>query len=326
MSYSRLMAPVDRKNPVRAKPSESSFSYMEFAREFPDDDACLEWLWRQRYAPDGENAYCPHCGVVRKFKRYDIGKQAWTCTSCSKRLTPTAGTIFHKSSTSLHLWFFAMWIMTSTRCGVSAKQLERELGVTYKTAWRMFNLIRNRLMTQDYTGPLGGEVEADETWIGGKMREGEKRRKRALGEAVVQIGPHAKKREVAFATVERGGRVIAIHLPSRYGYTLRNQIRSTVKDATVIYTDDYSGYSGVERRYQHYRINHSAKTYVDGHVHTQTVEGFFSLVKNGIRGVYHSVSPKWLQGYLNEYAWRYNHREDGRAMFLTLLERAAMSS
>src|SRR3954470_6915386 len=172
------MPPVDRNNPKRAGSSESQYSVMEFMREFPNDEACLEWLWVNRYAPDGEHAYCARCETARRFRRYN-GKrqrQVWKCTSCTHELSPTAGTIFHKSSTSLHLWFYAMWIMTSTRCGVSAKQLERELGVTYKTAWRMFNLIRNRLMTQDYQGPLSGEIEADETWVGGKLREGERRR------------------------------------------------------------------------------------------------------------------------------------------------------
>src|SRR5581483_12481888 len=141
------MPPVDRKNPVRAASSESQYSVMEFMREFPDDDACLDYLWRSKHSADGEHAHCPRCGQTRRFRKYPTARrrQAWSCTSCSLQLHPTAGTIFHKSSTSLHLWFYAMWIMTSTRCGVSAKQLERELGVTYKTAWRMFNLIRNRL-------------------------------------------------------------------------------------------------------------------------------------------------------------------------------------
>src|SRR3954454_3693784 len=209
------MPPVDRRNPKRAASSESSCSVMEFIREFPDDEACLQWLWVNKHAPDGEHAYCPRCETARRFRRYETTPrtQTWTCTSCTHKISPTAGTIFHKSSTSLHLWFYAMWILTSTRCGVSAKQLERELGVTYKTAWRMFNLIRNELMEQDYQGPLSGEVEADETWIGGKLREGERRRKVADAQAV-QIGPQAKKREVVFATVERGGRVVAMHVPS----------------------------------------------------------------------------------------------------------------
>jgi len=319
------MPPVDRNNPKRAESSESSYSVMEFIREFPDDDTCLNWLWRKRYSPDGEHAYCPRCQTARTFRRYN-GKrqrQVWTCTSCTQQLAPTAGTIFHKSSTSLHLWFYAMWIMTSTRCGVSAKQLERELGVTYKTAWRMFNLIRNRLMEQDYQGPLSGEVEADETWIGGKMREVEKRRARAEGKA--ERGQYVKHRETVFGMVERNGRVIALHVPSRYGYTIRTKIRDHVEVGCSLYTDDFRGYEGLERRYDHHTINHSLRIYARGDVHTQTVEGFFALLKNGIRGVYHQVSPKWLQGYVNEYVWRYNHRDDEAAQFKTLLLRATVS-
>ena len=320
------MAPSNRNQPKRAPSSESSYSVMEFMREFPDDETCLNYLWRTRHASDGEHAHCPRCDKVRSFKRYQGARQrqVWTCTSCSFQLSPTAGTIYHKSSTSLHLWFYAIFIITSTRCGVSAKQLERELGVTYKTAWRMFNLIRNRLMEQDYAGPLGGEVEADETWIGGKLRHGDSLRLRAEGKPT--FGPASKKREIAFAITERGGRVVAMHLASKYANTLRGKVRENVKPWSSVYTDDYVGYKGLERLYQHRSVNHSAKVYVDGHVHTQTVDGFFSTLKNGIRGVYHSVSPRWLQGYLNEYAWRYNHRDDTEAMFRRLLERSAEAS
>ena len=121
---------------------------MEFMREFPDDEACLDWLWRSRYASDGHTADCPKCGQPRRFHRVK-DRPAYDCDTCGHHLHPTAGTIFHKSSTSLHLWFHAMFLISQTRCGISAKHLERELGVTYKTAWRMFNLIRNQLMEQD---------------------------------------------------------------------------------------------------------------------------------------------------------------------------------
>jgi transposase len=136
---------VDRLHPIRAASSDSQFSLMEFMREFPDDDACLVYLWRTRHAPDGETAYCPKCEGERTFKRYKTAqrRQSWTCTACRHHVHPTAGTIFHKSSTSLHLWFYAMYLMASTKCGLSAKHLGRELGVHYKTAWRMFNKIRN---------------------------------------------------------------------------------------------------------------------------------------------------------------------------------------
>lgn len=149
------MPPVDRNNPKRAKSSDSQYSLMEFMREFPDDATCLEWLWRNRYSKDGKHAHCPKCDDKTIFERYETSqqRQSWTCTSCGHHLHPTAGTIFHKSSTSLYLWFYAMYLMTSTRCGISAKQLERELGVTYKTAWRMAFLIRNELMTQG-AGPF----------------------------------------------------------------------------------------------------------------------------------------------------------------------------
>ena len=144
------MPPVDRNNPKRAASSESRYSLMEFMRDFPDDATCLDWLWRTRYAEDGEHAHCEKCGQTRPFARYETAqrRQSWTCTACGHHVHPTAGTIFHKSSTSLHLWFYAMYLMTSTRCGISAKQLERELGVTYKTAWRIFHLIRHELMDQ----------------------------------------------------------------------------------------------------------------------------------------------------------------------------------
>lgn len=145
------MPPVDRNAPKRAGSSESTYSLVEFLREFPDDAACLEHLWRVRYAPDGEHAICPKCEQERVFRRYKTaqGRQSWTCTGCGHHVHPTAGTIFAKSSTSLHLWFYAMYLVTSTRCGISAKQLERALGVSYRTAWRMLNKIRNELMADD---------------------------------------------------------------------------------------------------------------------------------------------------------------------------------
>ncbi len=169
--YNAGMPKKDRNNPTRAKSSESQYSLMEFMRDFPDDDTCLTWLWRTRFSPDGEHAECPKCDEVRTFKRYATGvrRQSWTCTHCGHHLHPTAGTIYHKSATSLHLWFYAIYLMTSTRCGISAKQIEREIGVTYKTAWRMANLIRTQLMDQD-DETLEGTVEMDETYVGGKRR------------------------------------------------------------------------------------------------------------------------------------------------------------
>ena len=316
------MPPVDRNQPKRAKSSESQGSLMEFMRRYPDDAACLEWLWRARFAPDGHTAMCPACKVERRFHKVN-GRPAWDCDRCGHHVHPTAGTIFHKSSTSLHLWFYAMWLMTSTRCGISAKQLERELGVTYKTAWRIFNKIRNELMTQADAEPLSGEVEADETFVGGKPRESYRREVARKGWNMQTA--YWDRKAVVFGAVERGGRIRAEVIPNSRGQTVQAKVREYVLPASMIYTDDYHGYKKLDGKggYTHRRINHSARIYVDGDVHTQTIEGFFGLFKNGVRGAYHSVSKKWLQGYLNEYVWRYNRRDDDEPMFDQLLRRAA---
>ena len=149
-------------------------SLMEFMREFPDDAAGLEYLWRQRYSPDGEHALCPKCEQVRVFKKYPMSnrRSSWTCTGCGQHVHPAAGTIFHKSPTSLHLWFYAMYLMSSTRCGISAKQLERELGVTYKTAHKIMKKIRTELMNDEDDEPLTAEDQAALTHSGADIAAG----------------------------------------------------------------------------------------------------------------------------------------------------------
>ena len=316
------MPPVDRRNPIRAASSESTCNVLEFFREFPDDETCLQFVWRGRFAPDGEHARCERCEAERVFKRYETAQKrpAWFCQTCGFRIHPLKGTIFERSSTSLQMWFYAMYIMASTRCGVSAKQLERELGVTYKTAWRMFNLIRNQLMAQDET-QLVGEVEADETFVGGKPRESYRRKVARMGWNMQTA--YWDRKAVVFGAVERGGRIRAEVVPNSRASVIQPKAREFILPGSMIYTDEYHGYKKLGKTgYRHRRINHQARVYVDGDVHTQTIEGFFGLFKNGIRGVYHSVSAKWLQGYVNEYTWRYNRRESRRSMFHDLIETA----
>ena len=321
------MPPVDRRNPIRAASSESSCNVLEFFREFPDDEACLEFVWRSRFAPDGSTARCERCEQDRTFKRYETvpPRPAWFCSACGHRIHPLKGTIFQHSSTSLQMWFYAMYIMASTRCGVSAKQLERELGVTYKTAWRMFNLIRNQLMAEDDDeAPLSGEVEADETFVGGKPRESYRREVARKGWNMQTA--YWDRKAVVFGAVERGGRIRASVIPNSRGHVLHAKVREYVLPASTVYTDDFQAYRQLGRKgYQHRRINHSARIYVQGDVHTQTIEGFFGLFKNGVRGAYHAVSQKWLQGYVNEYVWRYNRRNEPGSMFHALLAQAVRS-
>ena len=313
------MPPVDRNNPVRGAGSESGYSVMEFMREFPDDATCLDYLWRERFSADGQTAFCERCAKPRTHRRYR-GRPSYDCTACGKHISVTAGTIFHKSSTSLQLWFYAMYLMSSTRCGISAKQLERELGVTYKTAGRMFKQIRTELMGQD-AAPLEGEVEADETIIGGKLRNDARRKRDRLGISPKQWDNMTKT--MVFAAVERDGRVRAQVIPNSSGPTLRAIVRENVAEGSTLYTDEWGGYRTLDGDYEHLTIRHRDRIYVDGPTHTQTVDGFFGLLKNALRGVHHGVSDKWLQGYLNEYCWRYNNRGWRNDMFRGLLDTAA---
>jgi transposase-like protein len=324
------MPPADRKAPKRAASSESQYSLMEFVREFPDDDACLNWLWLNRFSPDGIHADCPKCereGVV--FKKYATAqrRQTWTCTQCGHHVQPTAGTIFEGSSTSLHLWFFAIHMMTSTRNGLSAKQLEREIGVTYKTAWRMLNLIRNELMAQD-DDPLSGEVEADETAFGGRPRLGGIKKFRKPGETDLSGAGgrwKAASKATIFAMVERRGRVRADVVPNRRAETPAPQVAKYVMPESTISTDEWPSYQGLGGIYRHRVPGTPRRSTWPGTCTHRRLRGSSRTSSVASPGTYHSVSRKWLQSYLNEYAWRYNGRHAPQPMFRLLLLRSARS-
>jgi transposase-like protein len=202
--------------------------------------------------------------------------------------------------------------MASTRCGISAKQIERETGVTYKTAWRMFKQIRS--MLQEGMNPLGGPsgpgVEMDESYFGPKRKRGGKRGR---------PGPDSPK-QCVIGIVERQGRVVALTSDNATRSNLQSIAKERILPASTVFTDEWTGYHGLEQHgYLHKRINHAEKVYVSGDTHTQTIDGFWSLVKNGLRGVYHSVGKGYLQSYLNEYSFRYNRRFDVQPMFLSFL-------
>jgi transposase len=289
-------------------PPERRFTINDFNELFFDNDVCLEWLMEQRH-PNGIG-HCTYCKVDRKHHR--IGsKKAWACDYCGTYISPMAGTIFEKSRTPLRLWFYAMYLMSATRCGISAKQIQRECGVTYKTAWRMFKQIRT-LMSEDIRleGPT---VEVDEAFLGGALKNKHRNK--------LKQGTHKDKQPV-FGMVERGGRVIARVVPDVKEKTILPIMAERILPKSTVFSDCYTSYdnvSGMSQGYEHQRINHSAKIYVMGEVHTNTIEGFWSLLKRGISGVYHNVSEKYLQTYCDEYSFRYNRRAAGEPMFTSLL-------
>jgi transposase len=283
------------------------YTIRDFERDFPTEEACLDWL-RDFLYPAG--IYCKNCKTVTKHYRIK-SRTSYSCDQCGHHEHPMAGTIFQDTRTPLRSWFHAVFLMASTRGGISAKQLQREIGVTYKTAWRMFRLIRT-LLEQD-SGMLGGEVEIDEAYIGGKRRGGPTGRP----------GKGSHKTPVV-GIVQRRGKITAVVTPNVSRATIMPLIEAKVLPRSMIYTDDYKVYNPLaERGYSHSRINHSAKVYVVGNIHTNTIEGFWSLLKNGIRGVYHSVSSKHLQSYVNEYTFRYNHRQDVSPMFAAMIGQVA---
>jgi transposase len=303
-------------SPRKRKPDE--YTVRDFQDEFPTDEACLEWLWRQLHSADGHTAHCPKCERQRRFHRVK-SRQSYSCDSCGHHIHPTAGTIFHKSTTPLRLWFHAVFLLSQTRCGISAKQLQREIGVTYKTAWRMFNSIR-RMLQDDDDSPLTGEVEIDETNVGGKLRASDRRRRAAAG--INPYTPALDKQTIVLAMVERGGRVRTVVIPDRSAETIATVIEANVSPDATIYTDEFPLYVGIGRKYaDHHRIKHRDKVYAIGQVHTQTVEGFFGNLKRGLSGVQHSVSRKWLGLYVQEFAFKYNHRDDREPMFRIFLRR-----
>ena len=284
---------------------EQKYTAKQFDLEFPDEDACLEFLKEQRW-PDGR-CLCVKCGIERKHYRV-TGRTAYACHACGNHIFPLSGTIFHKSTTSLRTWFYVIRLMSSTRVGVSAKHIQRETGVTYKTAWRMMKQIR-MLMAEKVS--LSGAVEVDEAHFGGSDENKPKHLRKGRKTHVLGM-------------VEREGRVVAKVIPDASTATLVPAIRETVADGSFLVTDEYNSYVGVSHgHYSHFTVNHS-KGYRDGAAHTNTIEGFWSLVKRGIQGVYYQVGVDYLQSYLNEYAFRYNRRKVMRPMFRLLAERTAI--
>ena len=288
-------------------------TFAEFMQRFPDHDACLDYL-KARFYPDG--TVCPKCEKPSKFFRIE-GRSAYGCQYCGHHVYPTAGTIFHKSTTSLQLWFWAIYLISSTRCGISAKQLEREIGVTYKTAHRMFKQIRT-LLTEDVPR-LSGEVEMDETFIGGKPRAADRRR---IAEQHNPRYRDMKRKQIVFAAIERGGSVRAEVVPDRTKPTLTKKAKEFVLPEAMIYTDEWPLYVGLGREFKgHKRIKHKQRVYVEGDVTTNTIESFFALFKNSVRGAHHSVSTKYLPNYLDEYTFRWNRRKEPETIFWTILDR-----
>jgi len=266
---------------------------------FSDFEHCRQFMVELRWVAGAVK--CPRCGSTKVT--WLAKARVWKCYAKHERPTFTlkTGTIFEDSPVPLEKWLTAAWMIISCKNGVSSYEIHRGLGVTQKTAWFMLHRIRLAMQETGFN-KLGGEVEVDETFIGGKARNMHKDKR-----ARVITGTGGKDKEIAIGMVERGGKVRVFHVNDRRRKTLQASIRDHVEAGAAIFSDELKSYDGLESEYQHAVINHAVE-YVDGNVHTNTMENFWSLLKRGLHGTYISVEPFHLFRYLDEQAFRYNNR------------------
>ncbi|MEQ8328196.1 MAG: IS1595 family transposase [Parvibaculum sp.] len=272
-----------------------------FNARFPDDEACLNHLMTVRY---GSKFHCSSCGAEAKHHRVK-SRRCFECEFCGHQVYPTAGTPFERTRTSLRDWFFVMFLFTTTRNGVSAKEIQRQLGVTYKTAWRMGHEIRKYMGWVDGDDPLGGDkiVEADKAFIGGKDKRGE------------------DDKTVVLGIVERGGDIVARVIPSKEARFVIPTVLAHVKPGSRIATDEGGAFKPLtEEGYRHATVKHRKGEYVRGAVHTNSIEAFWASLKRGISGTHVWVSSAHLPKYLAEFEFRHNLRKQPHLMFDLLLQ------
>ncbi len=286
---------------------------MQVFKKFPTQESCVAHIEKARW--QGEPA-CVYCGSDKVSKHTETNRQSrWQCSQCQKSFSVTVGTIFHHTHLPLQIWFLAISLILNAKKGLSSRQLARDLELPVKTAWALAHRIRNAM--KDDGALLCGIVEMDETYVGGKPRKGNDRDDDIDGGNKSTRGRGTKKTPVV-GMVERNGSVKAQSVSKHElkGKDLQELVRKGIDMASsILLTDEYTGYNGMKKLMQHLTINHQ-KAYVDGWVHTNTIESFWAIVKRGIVGQFHKVSAKYLDKYLDEFCYRYNGRNtDSSTMF-----------
>ena len=273
---------------------------MQMMAAFPDEQSAIDHLRAIRWA---DGAYCPHCGSTKVYHFSD--DRTHKCGDCRKRFSIKVGTIFEDSKLPLRKWFMAVWLITSHKKGIASTQLAKDIGVTQKSAWFMLHRLRHAARTPSFNRPLTGEVEVDETFVGGKEKN-----KHAVQRTGGKQG--GKGKEAVLGILERGGELRTGVTPNLRARTVQDAIRDNVAPGTALMTDDHPGFSGLSADFHHHAVNHSAGEYVRHYVlHTNGIESVWALFKRQIIGTHHYLSPKHLSRYLSEMTWRFNRRESG---------------
>ncbi len=274
----------------------------QFFKQFSSDEACLEHLFNVRF---GQGHTCPKC--ERKAKWYPIKmERAYSCQWCGHHLHPTVGTLFKGSRTPLQLWFYAIYLFTTTRHGVSGKELQRQLGVTYKCAYRMGHEIRKHMAMVDGESMLSGNIEVDETYIGGK-RAGKR-------------GRGASGKTVLFGMMQRDGDVMTRVVPNAKTKSIQPHILENVTTDSTIHSDEWHAYKKLGKKgYTHKTVNHGMGEYVNGDIHVNSIEGYWSHLKKSIHSTHIHVSKEKLELYAKEFEYRFNSRKNPDQMFPELI-------
>lgn len=288
----------------KTKETEGPTTLLQASRYFADPDVCLDWMVKSRW-PNGVT--CPRCGSTKVT--FLKNARRWKCYGGhpSPKFSAKVGTIFEDSPIGLDKWFVAMWLLGNCKNGISSYELAKDLGVTQKTGWFMLQRIRLAMQRGTFETPMGanGGVEADETFIGGLARNMHKHKR-----AQKIHGTGGAGKELVVGLLDRETRTVRVaHVPNRKKKTLQEHVKENVATGADLFTDELASYTGLDRDYVHQVINHAEK-YVEGNVHTNGIENFWSLLKRTIRGTYVSVEPFHLFRYLDEQAFRFNGRKD----------------
>lgn len=284
-------------------------SIIDLLKAFPDDQSCIDYLTVSRW---NGNIISP---FNTESKVYTCKGNKYRCKETGKYFNVKTATLFDNTKIKLQSWFLAIYLVTSHKKGISSLQLSRDINVTQKTAWFMLQRIRNCFSIND-NEKLDNEVEVDETYVGGKNKNRHSDKKIPQSQ-----GRSAKDKTPVVGIIERNGKLTAKAVDNVKSETLTREIIKNVKESAKLYTDEWLGYKGVSRIYDHSVVKHNQGEYVNGRIHTNTIEGFWSLLKRGIIGIYHFTSTKHLQMYVDEFVFRYNTRnfaESGR--FNVMLE------